>query len=227
MNKSKSEQLLPIIKAGISAIPVIGGPIVSLISDYVPSSTQRSVQTSMDYLKEKLDYLKDRIDVTTINQNEFSELFKNTYMTIVRTHQDIKLRSAAKLITNILLKKDDPEKLSFNELDHYSRCLDSLSIGALEILGHALSLVPLSELDKLYEKNIRIRFPDLQTKANNIDPFFLMSMLEELNSFHLIHLPGSPQVRTLKYSNYPVELTKTGYIFTKYILETSDNLQNT
>ena len=51
--KTKSHHILSVIKAGISAIPYVGGPIAGLIGDYVPSATQRSVETAFEMLKRR------------------------------------------------------------------------------------------------------------------------------------------------------------------------------
>jgi len=52
--KTKSDHALAIIKAGLSTVPYIGGAIASLIEDYVPSATQRSIETAIEILKQKL-----------------------------------------------------------------------------------------------------------------------------------------------------------------------------
>lgn len=217
-DKPVSEHVLSIVKAGISGLPLVGGPLASLIGDYIPTATQKSVKQFIGFLRERLQSIENRIDFESLNRDEFSELFKNCYMTILKTHQETKLRATAFLLANILLKPDDPEKMTYTELDHYSKCLDSLSIGALQILGFTILLAPEKDLQNIDDHNIRLRFPGIQIKANNMDAFLLMSLLAELNSFHLIHLPGSPVAQTTRYGNYPVELPKTGYYFAKYIL---------
>ncbi|MEZ4548652.1 MAG: hypothetical protein R3B51_13465 [Thermodesulfobacteriota bacterium] len=123
-----------IIKAGISAIPLFGTPIASLIGDYIPTATQRNIEKSIEYLKKEFANLGYRIDIESINRDEFSEMFKRCYQIISQTHQDMKLQAAARLLSNIFLKRRS-DKLNFTELDHFTRCLDNLSIGAIEVLG--------------------------------------------------------------------------------------------
>ena len=41
--KPKTEHALALIKAGISTVPIVGGAIGSLIGDYVPTATQKSI----------------------------------------------------------------------------------------------------------------------------------------------------------------------------------------
>jgi len=54
---SASDHVLAIVKAGINAVPIVGGPIASLISDYLPTSTQRAVEKTLRLLGEKLSSL--------------------------------------------------------------------------------------------------------------------------------------------------------------------------
>jgi hypothetical protein len=137
MEKRRSDHVLAIIKAGISAVPVIGGSIASLITDYVPSSTQRSLEKAVELLRDQLKRLEGRIDPDAVDKDEFAELVKTCYLAIIRTNQESKLQAAAALLANLLLRKGDPAKLSYTELDHFARCVDSLSIGATTVLGIA------------------------------------------------------------------------------------------
>ena len=52
--KTKSDHALAVVKAGISAVPFVGGSIASLIGDYVPSATQRSIEIAIEILKQKV-----------------------------------------------------------------------------------------------------------------------------------------------------------------------------
>lgn len=122
-------------------MPVVGGSIASLIGDYVPLSTQRSIEKTTELLKQKLTALEGRIDTEAVNKDEFSDLFKSCYLVVVRTTQEEKLRAASGILANLFLKPGDPEKLSYSELDHFVRCLDGLSIGAIVTLGTVNSLV--------------------------------------------------------------------------------------
>jgi hypothetical protein len=66
-------------EAGLNAVPVVGGPLASLVSDYVPTSTQRNVEKTVELLGEMLSSLEGRIDVELVDKEEFSELFKSCY----------------------------------------------------------------------------------------------------------------------------------------------------
>lgn len=213
----KSEHALAIIKAGVSAVPCIGGPIASLIGDYIPTATEKSIKTAIDLLSERLRELEDRIDVNKVDKDEFAELFKTSYLCFVRTHQKAKLDAAVSLIANILLKDGDKDKLTYRELDHYARCIDGLSIGAIEVLGEIYRSIDLEYTDLQSHK--RIDFGSLHARMREIDTALLMGLLEELNALHLIHLTGVPSFRTPEYSNYPIERTQLGDRFVRHLMK--------
>ena len=68
MAKTKSEHALVLIKAGISAVPVVGGAVASLIGDYVPTATQKSIERAIVLLRNRLTELEDRLDVECSEQ---------------------------------------------------------------------------------------------------------------------------------------------------------------
>ncbi len=213
----KKDHALAIVKAGLNAVPVIGGSLASLIDDYVPSSTQESIEKVTQLLGEELGALKDRIDTEAVDKSEFSDLFKSCYLTIVRTSQRSKLQAVASILANLLLRRNDPDKLSYNELDHAIRCVESLSIGAIHTLGVAYSLG--KKEGKLYkERPFLFDFEWLQ-KSSGIEPSLLFGLVGELNMSNLLHLPGAPSIRTENYGNYPIELTPLGVRFVERILK--------
>lgn len=218
MRKTSGEHTLAIIKAGLNAVPVVGGPIASLVGDYIPTATQRVIEDTLKDLGDRLRELGDRVDATSVNRDEFAELFKSTYLVIVRTHQKSKQRAAARLIANILLRDNDPEKLSYTELDHYVRCLDQLSVGAIQVLGHAVALAEQSKPGGLENDSVRIQFDQLQSRLKDVSPSLLMGLVGELDAHNLIHRIGTPTVRTADYGNYPLEVTPVGARFAKRLL---------
>ena len=51
------DHALAVVKAALNLIPVVGGTIASLVGDYVPSSTQKAVERTIELLGEKLGAL--------------------------------------------------------------------------------------------------------------------------------------------------------------------------
>ena len=219
MEKTRGEHALAILKAGINAVPLVGGAIASLIGDYIPTATQQTIEKTLKDVSERVEALGNRIDPSAVNKDEFAELFKTTYLVIMRTHNEAKLKGAANLIVNILLRPGDAEKLSYTELDHYARCLDQLSAGAIQVLAHAVALAEHNEPGHLTERSVRINFDDLQARAGAVSSSLLMGLVGELDSCNLIHRAGVPSIRTPDYANYALEVTPLGARFARRLLE--------
>lgn len=219
MEKTAEDHVLAVVKAGINAVPFVGGVVASLISDYIPTATQRTVEKMLNDVGERLTALGDRIDANTVNKDEFAELFKSVYLVVMRTHNEAKLKGAANLIVNILLRLSDAEKLSYTELDHYARCLDQLSAGAIQVLAHAVALAEQREPGRLSERSVRINFENLQAKAAEASPSLLMGLVGELDACNFIHRVGVPSVRAPDYANYALEVTPLGARFVRRLLE--------
>lgn len=208
-----SDHALILIKAGLNGVPTIGGVIASLISDYVPLSTQRSMERATELLQQKLISLGDRIDVSMVDKDQFSDLFKSCYLVIVRTTQESKLRAAAALLANLMLKEGDSAKAPYSELDHLIRCVDGLSIGAMSTLAIARAIVHRSNITPDAHGNWTFRFEDLRSDLVNVDLALLMGLLSELNALNLVRIEGRPSIAMPEYGNYPLSLTPLGARF--------------
>lgn len=220
MQKTKGEHALALVKAGLSTVPFVGGVLSSLVGDYIPTHTQRSIDRMLAELAARLGQLEGRLDPENVDKDEFAELFKSCYLVAVRTHQAEKLRAVAGLLSNLLLRRGDSLRLSYTELDHFARCLDGLSIGAIRVLVEACHLG--SALGRPHADEARFNFEDLARRLPDSPPDLLMGLVGELNSMNLVHLAGVPGIRTSHYGNYPIELTPLGVRFVRHILGDED-----
>ncbi len=213
--RSDADIAISVLKATFSAVPGVGNAIASLIDDYIPSETERVVRRTVGELRDRIRRLEDRIDVQQVDKDEFSELFKSCYLQIVRTHHQARLEAIVGIMVNLLLKGDDRDKLSFTELDHFSRCLDSLSLGAI----HILALI--ASLDDQWggrEGGDRMSFSHTAELAPEFDESLLRGLLVELNGTSLVSFPALPAVRTSELAQQPLELTPLGRRFVDHIL---------
>jgi hypothetical protein len=211
---SASDHVLAVVKAGINAVPIVGGPVASLISDYVPTSTQRAVEKTLRLLGEKLSSLEERIDIEQVDKEEFSELFKSCYLVVIRSHREEKLRAAAALLANLLLRPGDPSKASYEELDHLVRCLDALSSGAISVLGasrHITTTAPSGTQGHFH-------FPQLSSSFPMFDASLLMSLVSELSSLNLLRVQEGA-IRMPDYGEVLLELTPIGLRFVERFIE--------
>lgn len=212
------EVALSTIKSGLSAVPLVGGPLASLLGDALQSHTDHALQRAIELLSERLLALEGRIDLNAVDRDELAELFKSCYLVIVRTHHEQKLKAATALVANVLLRTDDPERLSYTELDHFVRCLDSLSIGAIEVISVVCNLAGPNNLAMLEADPFRVNFDSLRAKMPKTTPDLLMGLVGELNALNLLHVAGIPSIREPEYANYPIELTALGARFVARLL---------
>jgi len=218
---NKTDHALALFKAGVSTVPVAGGAIASLINDYIPSATEKSIIRAVELLEKRLKKLEERIEPADVNKDQFAELFKSSYLAIIRSHNDDKLRAATNLISNIFLKKDDTEKLSYTELDHFARCVENLSSGAVEVLSIAVKMAEKERKIVLEYSGFKMNFNDLKERFSDMPPSLLMGLIGELDSANLLHRKGTPTITAGAYGNYPIELTPLGVRFVNFILKTT------
>ena len=162
MNKPASDHILAVVKAGLNAVPVVGGPLASLVGDYIPMATQRNLEKAVAQLQERLEALGPRLDIDAVDRDEFAELFKTAYLIIVRSHNEARLSAATNLVSNILLRPGDQQKLSYTELDHFARCLDQISLGAIQVLTRSVAIAHRQAPGFLELKSVPIIFEQLQ-----------------------------------------------------------------
>lgn len=217
MKKSKSDHALALVKAGLSGIPVVGGSIASLVGDYIPTATQKSRDRALELLRSRLEELDDRIDVEAVDKDDFAELFKSCYLSIVRSHREEKLRAATAILANLLLREGDPDKCSYTELDHFSRCVETLSSGAVEVLG-AFVRDPEPGLDRTMD-SYRLNFGRVQALFPQYSADLLMGLVAELDRANLLHRGSAPGIETPNYENIPVRITPLGTRFARFLLE--------
>lgn len=210
------DHALAVIKAAINLVP-FGGALASLIGDYMPTYRERTTEKSLMFLNDQLRLLEGRIDIEAVNKDEFSELFNSCYLIIARTHHEEKLRAAAALLANLLLRPGDPAKVPYEELDHLVRCLDALSIGAIAVLGATRQLT--TSHPSSQTMRIRIEFSQLrQQKFPQMEASLLMSLVSELNALNLLIL-DIPPIKISEYGNYALELSPIGKRFVEQFIE--------
>jgi hypothetical protein len=172
---------LVVLKTLINAIPLFGGSLASLV-EFIPTATRRNTEKTIRFLRERLTNLETRIDLGAVDKEEFSELFQSCSRIMERTHRDEKLRAAANILANLLLKPGDQAKVSYDELDHLIRCVDALSIGAITVLGAIRQVTATHPLGPNVDA---IQFGQLRTTLP-VNAALVRSLVSELQAFHLV-----------------------------------------
>jgi hypothetical protein len=87
----------------------------------------------------------------------------------------------ASAILETPLGGSNPVELSYNEQDHFARAVDSLSVGAIRLLGVAYKVAKSKNSDEL------IRFNEATVNGEfTKDVDFLVGLARELESFNLL-----------------------------------------
>ena len=217
---SVQDHILAGLKAALSADPSgVGGAISSLISDYVPSSGARAMQEAVLQFGDQIKALGARIDAQAIDKDEFSELFLSCVRAIARSRKRAKLAAAANLLALGLVRPDDPMRIGYTELDHFARCIDNLSIGALDVLREVSKIAAQRRRPGSSPDLERMNFADVHGRLPLMDPHLIMGLLGELGAMNLVLLDGGPNVRSPDYANFPVEFTPLGRRFVEHVLD--------
>jgi|TARA_B110000438_G_scaffold294395_1_gene335747 hypothetical protein len=134
----------------------------------------------------------------------------------MHTRQEKKIKVAASLLANIFLKDGDEEKLSFTELDHFSKYVANLFVGAIDTLGKAYSITSNIKPSHPGCYSHPFIFRDLIT-ATDFNSNLLMGLVCELNAVNLLHY--SEATKTEEYNHKIFSLTPLGDKFIDYLLK--------
>ncbi len=217
--RTREEHLTAFVKAALQFFPLVGAPVSSLIGDYVDGHTQRSINEAVDVFHQRITELGDRVDSEFVLRDEVVEVFKSCYLTIIRTHNHDKLRAAANIVANALLKERDPDKLGYTELDHFTRCIENLSTGAIEVLSVCVRVARKEARVGEVPGSFVLNFDRLCTELASLEPPLLLGLVGELNVYNLLHLRGFQGIRTSDYGNYPIEVTPLALRFADRLLQ--------
>lgn len=173
----------------------------------------RAHQRALDCFRERVREWEDRIEASVVKKDEFADLFVNAVDVIIQTTYQEKIEAAVNIIMNGCLREGDSEKLRYDELDHFTRCLQSLSIGALRTIPHVL--------DSTYSK--RVDLDQLSHRLMGLNRDLCLGFLRELESFHLVYvdIADSQQFgpRTVR-----IYISELGVRFHKHILSVSETI---
>jgi hypothetical protein len=202
-----TDHALAIAKAGLNAVPVVGGPLASLIGDYVPMSRQRALEKAVDLFSAKVVEIGNRIKPDAVNKEDFAELFGQFQALAKKTNREEKLRAAANILAGALLPPGDRISTPFDELDHLMHCVDALSSPAISVLGASIQIV---RQRSGRPGDMRFQFVELKQKLLDGDPFVIFGCATELRSLNLLHitegLVGGPNPENNGYEVTPIGL---------------------
>lgn len=142
----KQDHITNVIKAGLSAIPVIGGPLSSLIGDYIPKKKEERLLNFVRELTTKLEEYAQSINAEYVKTDEFAYLFEECMKGVLSNYQEQKVVCFKGIIVNSLrhdLKKEQKEYYL-----HLVNSLTDLHLRILAITNDPDSYFDAYELDK-------------------------------------------------------------------------------
>lgn len=121
-----------VIKAGLSALPVVGGPAVELFQNLVQPPLERRRAEWVAAVGEKLLELESRgIDIEELGQkDEFISAVMHASQIALRTHQDEKREALRNAVFNVAAGQSPGEALEHM----FFEWIDSLSLLHIQIL---------------------------------------------------------------------------------------------
>jgi hypothetical protein len=124
------------LTATLSAIPMVGGPLSVLVTEYIPLSRAERLHDFVGKLAADIEALGARVDADFIRTDSFAELFETALADALRSSEDEKRAAYAAILANALTdaRPDDEESLLFTDLLRQCR---SLHIRTLSNLRNA------------------------------------------------------------------------------------------
>ncbi len=155
----KKDVLLGLVKAGVSAIPVAGGPITELLNQILTPSLQKRRDEWFEAVGEDLAGLQSRfenLEKDLQDREDFTTIVIYSSQIAVRTHQTEKIVALPNIVKNTALNLNPAEDLSMT----YLGILDALTPSHLQIfqiigehkIGFEILNTTWSNIDSLYAK---------------------------------------------------------------------------
>jgi hypothetical protein len=163
----------------------------------------------------KIADIEGRIKIDAISKDEFAELYNKFRAAAARTNREEKLRTAANIVANALLPANDPQRSPFDELDHLMHCVDTLSSGAIAVLGASIQARTPRHASR---GDTPFNFSALRQKLPDHDPDLLFSLASELRGLNLLHITEGV-IQSSNYEAYQFRVTPMGSRFAERFIE--------
>lgn len=149
-DKEISDHVRAIGVAAVSAIPIIGGPLATLIQEYVPATMQKRQATILKTLSDELKRLESRINDEKFRSEAFNLTFIKTAKLMLVEQNEEKLEAFKAIILNdAITSEENFEKEFFVAI---TNSLTGNHIRVLKILENPEKFVNNdSELSKRFE----------------------------------------------------------------------------
>lgn len=132
------------IKALISAVPALGGPISSIIGDIQSTRKQKRLVEFVNGLTNDLVNLSDHINHDFVSKEDFLDVFEQTSKKIAITRQKSKRDAFRNVLSNSVLSKN----ITYDEVEEFVYIIDRFREEHLFLLN-ILKKSPIYDIDDL------------------------------------------------------------------------------
>jgi hypothetical protein len=108
------------IKALVSAVPSLGGPISSIIGDIQSIRKQERFVEFVNGITNDLKNLSDHVNNDFVSKEDFLDIFEQTSRKIVMTRQKSKRDAFRNILSNSMLSKN----ITYDEVEEFIRLID-------------------------------------------------------------------------------------------------------
>ena len=179
-----------VVVAAIAGIPCIGGPMSSLVSEYLPSWKENRILTFIQELSQDFDRLQGKLDEEYVKSEQFAYLFERTFLSVLAHYQKEKLDGYKAILVNACIRMD----LNTSQKEYFLSLLDRMDTAHILVLSlfwqpevflesYKLKAGDHSRPDSLANHTI----PTL-LKPFGLEHGFVVSVLADLDNMSL--LPG-------------------------------------
>ena len=216
--KSKGDAVHTITKAGLSAIPLIGGSAAELFNAIIGPPIAKRQDEWIQGIANRLKKLEEKVKGLKLEdlsrKDSFITMMMQASQTAIRTHQQEKLEALQNAVLNSALlnaPEDDMQIIFLNLIERYS-------------LSHIRMLKTYYEADIEYSKRknldlvyivrgkLTAAFPDIMERLDFYYQFFNGLVVDNLVRSAY---SGAPLLDNLK--RFEGEITPTGVQFMKFI----------
>ena len=103
------------VKALTSAVPILGGPISTIIGDLQSIRKEKRFLELINGLREDLHNFSDRVNAEFVSKEDFLDIFEQTARKIVMTRQGTKRTAFRHILSNAILSSD----VSYDEVEEF------------------------------------------------------------------------------------------------------------
>ncbi len=148
-----SDHIKNFLKATVSAFPVVGGPLSSLMNDYLPTKKRERFLLFVEGLEENLEEFREELNKEIIISEEFGYLFEQTIKSVLENYHEEKLKSLMALLVNSLKQSE----YKADKTEYYLKKIETLTplhLSMLRFLYDPERCLRESEIDPVKVKDM-------------------------------------------------------------------------